>query len=233
MDPSERLITIRAEEAASVDHGAVPTRAAALETNTSTLESPPRSLGLFNLPNTLTTLRLCLAFVLFPLIRFHQWESGLAVFCLAAFTDWLDGHLARRHGLSSRLGRVYDPLVDKILILGVFVFFLEVRDTGLPGDAGWTAWMVVVLLAREFLVTGIRALLEERGVEFGADRLGKAKMFIQCAAIIWLFVAFALASRGPAPFAAGVVRDVLNGATVALTALSGVNYVLLARRHLA
>jgi CDP-diacylglycerol--glycerol-3-phosphate 3-phosphatidyltransferase len=204
-----------------------------LERNSQTLESPPQSHGLFNLPNTLTSLRLVLAFVLFPLIQFHHWEAGLAVFCLAAFTDWLDGYFARLHGLSSSLGRVYDPLVDKILILGAFIFFLEVRETGLPGDAGWNAWMVVVLLAREFLVTGIRALLEERGVKFGADRLGKAKMLVQCSAIIWLFIAFSLANRGWAPLPVCATRDVLNGATVALTVLSGVNYVLLARRYLA
>ena len=187
--------------------------------------------GLFNLPNSLTTLRLGLAFVLFAALGGGHWRTALAVFAIAAFTDWLDGHLARRYSLQSRLGRAYDPLVDKILILGSFAFLMHARGTGVPGDAGWTPWMFVVLLAREFLVTGIRGLLEEQGASFGADRWGKAKMVVQCVALAWLLVLFA---RGPhATGAETMLRDVLNWTTVALTAISGMNYIVLARRHLA
>ncbi len=196
-----------------------------------TAPAPPRPGGLFNVPNSLTTLRLGLAFVLFGLIGVRQWLPALAVFGIAAFTDWLDGHLARRMSLQSRLGRVYDPLVDKILILGAFAFLMHARDTGIPADAGWTPWMFVVLLAREFLVTGIRGLLEERGLSFGADRWGKAKMVVQCAAIAWLLLLFHRGgAAAPAELAA---RNILNWATVALTAFSGLHYLSLARRHLA
>ena len=196
-----------------------------------TAPDPQRPGGLFNVPNSLTTLRLGLAFVLFGLIGIRQWLPALAVFAVAAFTDWLDGHLARRMSLQSRLGRVYDPLVDKILILGAFAFLMHARDTGILGDAGWTPWMFVVLLAREFLVTGIRGLLEERGLSFGADRWGKAKMVVQCLAIAWLLALFFRAAAATAY--ERQLRDLLNWATVALTAFSGLHYIFLARKHLA
>jgi CDP-diacylglycerol---glycerol-3-phosphate 3-phosphatidyltransferase len=123
-------------------------------------------------------------------------------------------------------------LVDKVLIVGAFVFLLDVRSSPLEGGSGWTPWMVVVLLAREFLVTGIRAYLEERGVAFGADWLGKAKMLLQAGALAWILAAFCLADLGSAPSWTTLVRDILNWLAVGLTAASGMNYLWVARRHL-
>jgi CDP-diacylglycerol--glycerol-3-phosphate 3-phosphatidyltransferase len=190
------------------------------------------SQGLANLPNQLTSIRLGLAFVLFALIHFQQWTAALAVFIVAAFTDWLDGHLARKHNLSSSLGRVYDPLVDKVLVLGTFAFFMESRGTGLPGDSGWNAVMLVAVMAREFVVTGLRGFLEERGARFGADRLGKAKMVVQCAAIVWILLAFRWAAAGAIGDWVVRTRDVLNYAAVGLALASGAHYLALARRYL-
>jgi CDP-diacylglycerol---glycerol-3-phosphate 3-phosphatidyltransferase len=184
------------------------------------------------LPNILTTSRLFLAFVLFWAIGASRWPTALVVFLVAAATDWLDGYIARRYGSASPLGRMYDPLVDKVLMVGAFVFLLDVRTSPLEGGSGWTPWMVVVLLAREFLVTGIRAYLEERGVAFGADWIGKAKMFIQAGALAWILAAFCLAERAAAPAWAGALRDLLNWSAVGLTAASGLNYLWVARRHL-
>lgn len=189
-------------------------------------------MSLYNLPNKLTSLRLGLSFLLFVCIDCRWWLVGLAVFLIAAWTDWLDGQIARKRGLMSALGRVYDPLVDKVLNCGAFIFFSHVRDTPLPGDSGLNAWMVTIVVAREFIVTGIRGFLEEKGVQFGADWLGKYKMGLQCLAIIWLFVAFAVAERStPAAFWT-LGRDVLNWSTVGLTFLSGANYVRKALKHL-
>jgi CDP-diacylglycerol--glycerol-3-phosphate 3-phosphatidyltransferase len=184
------------------------------------------------LPNILTTVRLLLAFVLFWAIGAEKWPSALVVFLIAAITDWLDGYLARRYGSASTLGRMYDPLVDKVLIVGAFVFLLDVRSSALPGGAGWTPAMVVVLLAREFLVTGVRAYLEERGVAFGADWLGKAKMVLQASALAWILAAFCLAEAKMAPSWSALLRDLLNGLAVGLTAASGLHYLWVARRHL-
>lgn len=178
--------------------------------------SPRRPATVFNLPNQLTASRLGLAVVLFALIAFERWLWALAVFALAALTDWLDGYLARRQGLTSSLGRVFDPLVDKVLMCGAFIFLLP------RGNAeGWlTAWMVVVIVSREFLITGLRSYLEQLGHTFGADWLGKLKMGLQCAAV----VAILLSLYQPSALLAWT-RDILVWAMLAATILSGLQYI--------
>ena len=139
---------------------------------------------LFNLPNQLTGMRFLLSFVLFYLISQELWLASLLVFIFAAFTDWLDGHLARTQNMQSSLGRNLDPLVDKVLICGTFIFLLPIGTT-----EGWLPpWMVTVVVARELLITGLRNFIEKKGVSFGADFLGKAKMILQCAALISIFI---------------------------------------------
>ena len=139
---------------------------------------------LFNLPNQLTGLRFLLSFVLFYLISQELWLASLLVFIFAAFTDWLDGHLARTQNMQSSLGRNLDPLVDKVLICGTFIFLIPIGTT-----EGWLPpWMVTVVVARELLITGLRNFIEQKGVSFGADFLGKAKMILQCAALISIFI---------------------------------------------
>jgi len=139
---------------------------------------------LFNLPNQLTGMRFLLSFVLFYLISQELWLASLLVFVFAAFTDWLDGHLARTQNMQSSLGRNLDPLVDKVLICGTFIFLIPIGTT-----EGWLPpWMVTVVVARELLITGLRNFIEQKGVSFGADFLGKAKMILQCAALISIFI---------------------------------------------
>ena len=139
---------------------------------------------LFNLPNQLTGMRFLLSFVLFYLISQELWLACLLVFIFAAFTDWLDGHLARTQNMQSSLGRNLDPLVDKVLICGTFIFLIPIGTT-----EGWLPpWMVTVVVARELLITGLRNFIEQKGVSFGADFLGKAKMILQCAALISIFI---------------------------------------------
>jgi CDP-diacylglycerol--glycerol-3-phosphate 3-phosphatidyltransferase len=187
-----------------------------------TLTPPPRRPSpVFNLPNNLTTARLGLAVVLFVLIALQAWLWCLVVFALAAVTDWLDGYLARLHGLTSALGRVYDPLVDKVLMCGTFIFLLPYGS-----QEGWlTPWMVTVVVARELLITGMRNYLESLGVQFGADWLGKLKMGLQCAAVIAIFVVLMLPPEGAlTPFCAHV-RTGLVYAMLATTILSGLQYV--------
>jgi CDP-diacylglycerol--glycerol-3-phosphate 3-phosphatidyltransferase len=182
--------------------------------------------SLLNLPNKLTSLRLGLSFVLFAVIWLDQWLAGLTVFVVAALTDWLDGYYARKRGLISSLGRVYDPLVDKVLVSGSFIFLLE------ESRAGLNAFMVTVVVAREFIVTGLRGFLEEKGVSFGADWLGKTKMVLQCAAIIWILLSLHLAAGDSLCPAAEWLRDGLNWSMVAVTIASGANYIHRAIEHL-
>ena len=190
-------------------------------------------MSLYSLPNKLTSLRLGLAFVLFFLIDIEYWIFALGVFACAAVTDWLDGYYARKRGLTSALGRVYDPLVDKVQVCGAFVFLLgEQQRSAFSSGAGLNAWMVTIIIAREFIVTGIRGFLEDKGVSFGADWFGKIKMALQCAAIIAILTTFSAFERGYATGNLVVIRDILNWVAVGTTFLSGANYVWKALEHL-
>src|SRR5437763_9872293 len=155
------------------------------------LPRPP----VLNLPNLLTTARLGLAVVLFVCIAQEWWLAGAAVFALAAVTDWLDGYLARKQGLTSAFGRNFDPLVDKVLICGAFIFLLPVVGAGLA------PWMVTVVVARELIITSLRSFMEtQHAANFGADWLGKVKMTLQCAALLAILYVLSLGeSAGPWP----------------------------------
>jgi CDP-diacylglycerol--glycerol-3-phosphate 3-phosphatidyltransferase len=179
---------------------------------------PPR---VWNLPNVLTATRLGLAVVLFALITIESWVAALAVFVVAAITDWLDGFLARRQGLTSAFGRNFDPLVDKVLICGAFIFLLDVPRAGLA------SWMVTLIVARELVITGLRSFFESQAANFGADWLGKLKMVFQCAALVAIFAALILRehNRIDVLAQAEIVRQVLIWAMLFITALSGIQYL--------
>jgi CDP-diacylglycerol--glycerol-3-phosphate 3-phosphatidyltransferase len=189
-----------------------------------TVTPVPKRPPIVNLPNVLTASRFVLAMVLFVLIEWHQripgvWLWCLAVFAAAAVTDYFDGYYARKLGLMSTLGRNLDPLVDKVLMCGAFTFLLEVKEAT---DVGLRAWMVVVVVARELIITSLRGFLESQGIKFGADMLGKIKMWLQCAALVAVFVALH-------DYSAGDWRTVLGlwliYVMVAATALSGAQYL--------
>jgi CDP-diacylglycerol--glycerol-3-phosphate 3-phosphatidyltransferase len=169
----------------------------------------------FNVPNQLTFLRLVLSVVLFVLISYGVWSLSLLVFAAAAVTDWLDGFLARKYGWGTTVGRNFDPLVDKVLICGAYICLLPIPAAGLE------AWMVVVVVVRELVVTVVRSFLEGQGVKFGADWFGKLKMVLQCAALIAMLLYLLIESPGWL----GLGRDVLLYAMVAATALSGLQYL--------
>jgi CDP-diacylglycerol--glycerol-3-phosphate 3-phosphatidyltransferase len=182
----------------------------------------PKRPVVYNLANQLTAARLGLAIVLFGLISLEAWLWCVVVFAAAAITDWLDGYLARKQGLASALGRVFDPLVDKVLISGAFIFLL-----GVPADgSGLRPWMVTVVVARELIITGLRSFLENRNVSFGADWLGKVKMVLQCSALFAIFIALESWKWSDA---AGerftMIRDGLIWAMLGATALSGLQYL--------
>ena len=199
----------------------------------------------WNLPNQLTLSRFVMAALLFVLIAFEQWLGCLIVFLVAAVTDWLDGYLARRWKVEGAFGRVVDPYVDKVLVIGSFIFFAGknfiIADPS-PGPAsrfvvqtitGVAPWMVVVILARELLVTSFRGLGEGAGQQFGAAFSGKVKMVVQSVTIlvVLVYVNYFAPRRGStAEHALGFVRDLCVWTTVAVTVLSGLAYV---RRALA
>lgn len=132
-----------------------------------------------NLPNQITLVRLLLSVVVFVLIPFEMYMAAMVVFAIAAGTDWLDGYIARKYNLVTKLGRILDPFVDKFLICGVFIYLAAESPA-----SGIAAWMAVVVVARELLVTVIRSFLEGEGVDFSAKMAGKLKMVFQCAAVV-------------------------------------------------
>ncbi len=136
---------------------------------------------MFNLPNQLTFLRLILSLILFGFVAAGFYLTSMVLFIVAASTDWLDGYLARRYGQVTTLGRILDPFADKVIVCGTFVFLVAIPVVSrVPW--GLRAWMVVVVVGRELLVTALRSFLEERGVNFSAKMSGKLKMVLQCLA---------------------------------------------------
>jgi CDP-diacylglycerol---glycerol-3-phosphate 3-phosphatidyltransferase len=174
----------------------------------------------FNLPNQLTWLRLALTVVMFCLIAWGQYSISLALFLVAASTDWLDGYFARKYNLVTTLGRILDPFADKVIICGTFIYLAAIAGSGVR------PWMAVVIVGRELLVTALRSFLEQQGADFSATLSGKLKMVLQCvAAGLSLFVLAwpELATRGGEPLSILLVGSMW--AAVLLTVLSGVAYV--------
>ena len=148
-----------------------------------------------NLPNALTGVRFLLSFLFFLMLRYKGggWMyAALAILVVNGVTDLLDGWLARRWGEETAFGRIADPLADKIMVCGSFVFLLARPEmtTPLPKGPGLNAWMLAAILGREFLVSGLRSFAESSGWSFPATWLGKSKMATQfaclCASGIYL-----------------------------------------------
>ena len=144
------------------------------------------------LPNAITSVRLLLAAACLTLLAVMAGQPmaerapmgfwAIGIFIVAALSDILDGYLARRWNAVTPFGRVMDPFVDKVLVLGTFMLLAGPGLGDGPHGSGVAAWMVVLMLARELLVTSLRGVLEGMGRPFPADRFGKAKMFLQCIA---------------------------------------------------
>lgn len=168
-------------------------------------------------PNLLTLTRIAAAPVLVYLLTFPQPLPSLAaagVFFVATVTDFLDGYIARSYGSGSNLGKILDPLADKLLVAAALIMLAATtREPRVP------AWIVVVMVSREILVTGLRAVAANRGRILAAEELGKYKMALQSVAIhgllihyVWFHVDF---------FAAGMF---LLWIAMVVTVWSGVDY---------
>jgi CDP-diacylglycerol--glycerol-3-phosphate 3-phosphatidyltransferase len=143
----------------------------------------PASNVIFNVPNILTAARFVLSLGVFVLIPLEQYFAATVVFVLAAGTDWIDGWWARKYNQVTKLGRIFDPFVDKILICGTFIYLAAIAKSGIA------PWMAVVVMGREMLVTVIRSFIEEQGGDFSAKMAGKLKMVFQCVAAVASLVA--------------------------------------------
>jgi CDP-diacylglycerol--glycerol-3-phosphate 3-phosphatidyltransferase len=163
-----------------------------------------------HVPNLITGARLVLALVFFVMLAYYQYEGrgdptyiwiAFIIYAVALFTDFLDGYLARKWKVEGQFGRIVDPFVDKILVLGSFIFFAgknfiiqdQIVTEGrmlavVKTITGIAPGIVVILLARELLVTSLRGSSESGGKSFGAAFAGKVKMVVQSVTILVILV---------------------------------------------
>jgi CDP-diacylglycerol---glycerol-3-phosphate 3-phosphatidyltransferase len=186
----------------------------------------------------LTASRFFMAIGLFIILSFYDARSAadlgwplldvaFAVFLVGVCTDMVDGYLARTLGHLTTFGRIADPFVDKIIICGTLIYFagsqfVDPRDPS-GNLTGWQPWMVVVIVARETLVTGMRSFSESHSLPFAATLSGKVKMILQCIAICWSLFYAAHWTAGPEW--TRYARDFFAWSTALFTGATGLIYV--------
>lgn len=164
-----------------------------------------------NLPNKLTIARIICTPVFIVLYAFGLYIPAFIVFLAASLTDLLDGRIARRCGLVTNFGKIMDPLADKILVYSAFCMFI---DKGLmPG------WMLIIILAREFAVSGMRSVAASEGKVIAAGMSGKIKTVLQMVAVHFLI----LSSFHKVIYICG---EVLLWASLVMTVVSGAEYII-------
>jgi CDP-diacylglycerol--glycerol-3-phosphate 3-phosphatidyltransferase len=183
-----------------------------------------RVLALRNLPNLITSFRMLLVPVLVVILRHPGRGASVAAaltFFLACWSDFLDGYLARRHGITTAIGKLLDPLADKLIVMAALVMLAAMpRSPRVPG------WMVVLIVGRELAVTGLRAVAVSEGILLAAEELGKYKMIFQMLAIQGLLLHYTF--FGINFFAGGMY---FLWASLVLSVWSGIDYHVRVIRH--
>ena len=166
-----------------------------------------------NLPNKLTMFRVILIpfFVVFLLVGITLYDKwiALAIFIVASLTDLLDGKIARKYNLVTNFGKFMDPLADKLLVCSALICLIELGT--IP------AWMVIVIIAREFIISGFRLIASDNGVVIAASYWGKFKTTFQ---IVMICLMIADLEQ------IGLLTDIVTWAAVALTVISLVDYLV-------
>ncbi len=179
-----------------------------------------------NWANRLTLARLALT-VLFVCSLSSHWGYGrtvaLVLFLLASVTDYLDGEIARRWGIITKFGKLMDPLVDKVMMAAAFICLVPIGAV--------PAWVATIVVARDFLITGLRLLASSEGVVLPAERLGKHKTSWQIVTVAYLLALLAALEVWPETSQATWWQnawvyggDVLLWITIGLTIYSGLGY---------
>lgn len=200
-------------------------------------------------PNAITVLRVVLAGAFFAALNAYRYPDhqvgwaniAIGLFVAAATTDAFDGYLARKWKVESIFGRLMDPFCDKVLIIGAFIYLTGPRFT-VPEwvdkksyftmATGVYPWMVVLILARELLVTGIRGIVESMGVSGASNWSGKAKMILQCITVpivLFLVVNFRPSEREWVRWSCTILIYV----TLIVTVWSGLPYIVGLRKLMA
>ena len=173
-----------------------------------------------NLPNKLTILRVIMIpffvfFMLWPVVPYSN-IIAVAIFCIASFTDFLDGYIARRDGLVSNFGKFMDPLADKLLVGAALICLIETGQ--LP------ALVVIIIISREFIISGFRLIASDNGVVIAASYWGKFKTVSQMVAVIVAFLVLNIPVVSES--AAYIITNVFVWISVVLTVASGADYLV-------
>ena len=165
-----------------------------------------------NLPNKLTIARI-IAVPFFIAAYYLEWHLvAFLIFIAASFTDMLDGKIARKYNLVTNFGKIMDPLADKVLVYSAF--YLMVPDP-VPG------WMLIIILAREFLVAGVRTVAASEGIVIAAAMSGKIKTVLQMVAVCMLLIAPVINTSWFL-----ILGKIVLWAALVMTVISGVQYVV-------
>lgn len=146
-------------------------------------ESEKQSQAIWNIPNILTLMRIAAIPLMATLLMSGSRETcfwAAALFSAASFTDWLDGYLARRMGIVTVFGKFLDPIADKLIVMAALIMIIPFGRV--------PAWMVLVILSREIIITGLRSIASSEGIVIAASDLGKFKTIFQIVAIIALLL---------------------------------------------
>ncbi len=174
-----------------------------------------------NLPNKLTMLRVVMipAFVIFALIQ-QQWAQyvALLIYILACLTDLMDGKIARARNLVTNFGKFADPIADKLLVMSALVI--------LVASARMPAWVCIVMLAREFIISGFRLVAAGGGKVIAAGKLGKLKTVFQMSSTIALMLLVPVAGSPLLGHFGVVLANILMYIAVILTIVSGAEYIV-------
>lgn len=166
-----------------------------------------------NLPNKLTLLRIIAIPVFIVVLLMGHRYTATIIFVVAALTDMLDGQIARKYNLVTNFGKLMDPLADKLLVMSAFVCLVQLGQVA--------GWMVIVILAREFAITGLRQVAASEGIIIAAGSTGKIKTILQMVAIPLL-----LLNNWPGSYLNIPLDQIFLWAAVAMTLISGVEYIL-------
>ena len=170
-----------------------------------------------NLPNKLTVGRMVAVPFFIAAYMLEFYVIAFVLFAAASITDFFDGYLARKHNLVSNFGKIMDPLADKILVYSAFCLMVE--------DKTIAGWMLIVILAREFVVAGMRTVAASEGIVIAAAMSGKIKTVLQMIAVPLLLFVPVLAGT-PAGQIVNMAAQAFLWASLVMTVYSGVEYVV-------
>ncbi|CAM2061463.1 CDP-diacylglycerol--glycerol-3-phosphate 3-phosphatidyltransferase [Desulfovibrionales bacterium] len=182
---------------------------------------------MLNLANKITLARILAIPFIVVLLYFPNRVSCLVamlVFIVASLTDIVDGIVARRKNLVTNFGKLLDPLADKLLISSVFIVLVQLHD--ISGRPWVPAWVAIIIICRELVVTGLRGISAEKGLVLAADRFGKLKTFLQVLALCPLVLHHHWFSFDPRP-----IGEILLYIVLLMTVFSGGNYLMQVYRN--